>query len=222
MKKTLFFAALVAFFVFGSCSKSKVCYCTIKQTGYETLFNQTYTRTFLTTQTIGKGTCEDLNSYITSTQGNYENMFIEGEGNIIIDQVIECSEQQVENDGEGNNSDEGGNDNGGNSNLYFYFSSTGTNLDYPAGSTTVYFESNTEWSVSLDKSHFGASTSVSPSSGNGRGSVVVSYGEESNHYDCDDYLHANFKFVDKINSDGSKHYDTKTYTITRRYHRTTP
>jgi hypothetical protein len=139
--------------------------------------------------------------------------------------VVECVEKQSDNGGENNNNnnnDGGGSNHGGNGNFYFYFSSTGTNIDYPAGSSTVYFESNTDWSVTLDKSHFGASASASPTSGKGRGGVVVSYGEESDHYDCDDYLYAIFKFVDRINSDGSKHYDTKTYTITRRYHRTTP
>lgn len=216
MKKTLFFLAVVAIFVFGSCSRSKECNCIIKRTAYEALFNQWYLLSYDTTQTIVGGTCEDLNSYSTSSAPSAHGT------NIDWVQVIECSEKQFENDGEGNNNDQGGNDNGGNSNLYFFFSSTSTNLDYPAGSTTVYFESNTEWSVSLDKSHFGASASVSPTSGNGGGNIVVSYGEESNQYDCDDYLYANFKYVDKINSDGSKHYDTKTYTITRRYHRTTP
>lgn len=120
------------------------------------------------------------------------------------------------NDNNGGN----GNNGNGNTNLYFHFSSTGTNLDYPAGTTSIYFESNTEWSVTLDKSHFGASASVSPTSGNGRGCVTVSYGEESDHYDCSDYLYVKFRYVDKIYSDGSKHYDVNTYTITRRYHRT--
>lgn len=220
MKKTLIFGAFVAIFVFGSCSRSKECNCTVKETGYDSLFNQWYIRSYDTTQTIVVGTCEDLNSYSTgSTQ-------TEDYGpNYNWTRVVECVEQQSDHGGgnnNNNNDDGGGSNHGGNGNLYFYFSSTGTNIDYPAGSSTVYFESNTDWSVTLDKSHFGASASVSPTSGKGRGSVVISYGEESNHYDCDDYLYANFKFVDRINSDGSKHYDTKTYTITRKYHRTTP
>jgi len=124
----------------------------------------------------------------------------------------------INNDNDNNGGDNnGGNGNGGN-NLYFSFSSTGANLDWRSGRTSVYFESNTEWSVTLDKSHFGASASVSPTSGNGRGSVLVSYGEENDHYNCSDYLYVKFRYVDKIYSNGGKHYDVKSYTITRRYH----
>ena len=122
---------------------------------------------------------------------------------------------------EGNNeeNDDGANNGNRSTQLYFHFSSTGANLDYPAGSTAIYFESNTEWSVSLDNSHFGAPVSVSPMHGTGRGSVVVTYGEKRDHYDCSDYLYVKFRYVDKIYSNGEKHYETNTYTITRRYHR---
>ena len=111
-----------------------------------------------------------------------------------------------------------GNNNGGTTTYYFYFNSTGTNLDYHAGSTKVYFDSNSEWSVTLDKSHFEASASVSPDYGHGKGYVVVTYGEESDHYDCNDYLYVEFRYVDRLYANGNKHYGTKTYTITRRYH----
>lgn len=124
----------------------------------------------------------------------------------------------INNDNDDNGEDNnGGNGNGENNNLFFRFSSTGANLDWHSGKTSVYFESNSEWSVTLDKSHFGASASVSPTSGNGRGSVVVSYGEETDHYNCSDYLYVKFRYVDKIYSNGDKHYDVKSYTITRRY-----
>lgn len=112
-----------------------------------------------------------------------------------------------------------GNNNGGNATtFYFYFNSLGTNLDYHSGSTKVYFDSNTEWSVTLDKSHFAASASVSPDYGHGKGYVVITYGEESDHYDCDDYLYVKFRYVDRLYANGDKHYETNIYTITRRYH----
>ncbi len=88
MKKILILGAVVAIFVFGSCSRSKVCNCTVKKTGYDPVFDQWYFHSFDTTQTIVIGTCEDLNSYSTS------NAPTDYGGNVNYTQVIECSEQQ--------------------------------------------------------------------------------------------------------------------------------
>ena len=86
MKKTLIFGAFVAIFVFGSCSKSKECHCTITKTGYESIYNQLYTLSYDTTQTIVGGTCEDLNSYSTSTTQTTDGT------NVDLIQVVECVE----------------------------------------------------------------------------------------------------------------------------------
>lgn len=119
-----------------------------------------------------------------------------------------------------------GNNNGGGNTGYdsFYFRCFITQIlqDWRAGNTTVYFETNSEWSVTLDKSHFEASASVSPDTGYGSGSIVITYGEHSNHYDCSDYLYIKFRYVDRIYPNGDKHYDVKTYTIYRRYHKIEP
>lgn len=90
MKKTLIFGAFVAIFVFGSCSKSKECHCTVNETAYEPLFNQWYFLSYDTTQTIVVGSCEDLNSYTTdSTQTNNDGY----SPNYTITRVVECWEQ---------------------------------------------------------------------------------------------------------------------------------
>lgn len=125
-----------------------------------------------------------------------------------------------------NNNDNGGNDNGGNNNESenFYFRCFITTIlnDWQAGSITVYFETNSEWSVTLDNTHFEAPVSVSPDSGNGNGSIVISYGEHSDHYHCSDYLYIKFKYVDKIYPNGKKHYGIKTATLYRRYEKIKP
>ena len=123
---------------------------------------------------------------------------------------------------EDNNGGGGGTGGGNNTTLFFRFNSlSGENIgSYEAGSKNIYFESNTEWMVSLDKSHFKASAHVSPTSGCGKGSVTITYGEESDHYDCSDYLYVKFKYVDKVYSNGDKHWVSKDFLITRRYHRT--
>lgn len=122
------------------------------------------------------------------------------------------------------NDDNGGGNSGGNNsegeNYYFRCFITTILRDWRAGSITVYFETNSEWSVTLDDTHFEAPVSVSPDSGKGNGSVVISYGEHSDHYDCSDYLYLKFRYVDKIYPNGSKHYDVKTYTLSRIYHKT--
>ena len=101
MKKTLIFGAIVAaMFVIGSCSRSKECHCTIKETGYETLFNQWYIRSYDTTQTIVGGTCEDLNSYSTGTTQSEE----EYGPSYNWTRVIECVEQ----DSSGSSGNSGG------------------------------------------------------------------------------------------------------------------
>jgi len=87
MKKTLIFGALVAIFVFGSCSKSKECHCTITKTGYESIYNQLYTLSYDTTQTIVGGNCEDLNPYSTSTTQTTDGT------NVDLIHVVECVEQ---------------------------------------------------------------------------------------------------------------------------------
>ena len=130
----------------------------------------------------------------------------------------------VNNDDEDDN--DGGNENGGNNNendnYYFRCIITQILRDWRAGSTTVYFETNSEWSVTLDDSHFEAPVSVSPESGNGKWSIVISYGEHSNHYDCSDYLYIKFRYVDKIYPNGYKHYNVNTYTLYRKYHKIEP
>ena len=89
MKKTLILGAFVAMFVFGSCSRSKECNCTVQETGYEAMFNQFYTISYDTTQTIVEGTCEDLNSYSTgSTQTDTDDY----SPNYTWTRVVECVE----------------------------------------------------------------------------------------------------------------------------------
>lgn len=116
--------------------------------------------------------------------------------------------------------DNGGGD-GNNTTLYFRFNSlSGENIgSYEAGKMNIYFESNTEWEVSLDKSHFKASAYASPTSGHGNGPVTIFYGEESDHFDCSDYLYVKFKYVDEVYSNGYRHWYTKDFLITRRYHK---
>ena len=135
------------------------------------------------------------------------------------------SQNEVVNNDDNGGDNNGGNENGGNNesdNYYFRCFITQILRDWRAGSTTVYFETNSEWSVTLDDSHFEAPVSVSPESGNGNGSIVISYGEHSNHYDCSDYLYIKFRYVDKIYPNGNKHYDVKTYTLSRIYHKINP
>ncbi len=138
----------------------------------------------------------------------------------------ETTQNEVVNNDDNGGGNNGGNENGGNNNesdnYYFRCFITQILRDWRAGNTTVYFETNSEWSVTLDDSHFEAPVSVSPESGNGNGSIVISYGEHSNHYDCSDYLYIKFRYVDKIYPNGNKHYDVKTYTLSRIYHKINP
>lgn len=147
--------------------------------------------------------------------------------------LVSCQKEDVNNgttqnetvdnngNGSGNNGGNGGSNNGS-ENYYFRCIITTILRDWRAGSVTLYFETNSEWSVTLDDTHFEAPVSVSPDSGNGDGSIVVSYGEHSDHYDCSDYLYIKFRYVDKIYPNGSKHYDVKTYTLSRIYHKINP
>lgn len=84
MKKTLIFVAVAAMFVFAGCSKGKECNCTVTKTMYEPMFNQWYTITYDTIQTITAGTCGDLNTHSTTAELDDENVTLE----------VECVERQ--------------------------------------------------------------------------------------------------------------------------------
>lgn len=118
-------------------------------------------------------------------------------------------------------SNDNSNNNQSSPQYYFRFNGIGYIRTPDAGYMDIYFNTNTEWKFEIDISHFEATASISPTSGFGDSHIRLTYGPAKDRYDCSTYLLLKCTYVDKIYSDGSKHYHTDTYTMSRFYH-TTP
>ena len=125
--------------------------------------------------------------------------------------------------GEKDSGDKGSNDTNNVTNHTFFISSQFSTLEKPeSGSFDIYFDTDAEWSVSLDLSSFEADASVSPSSGKGKSSVTVRYGPAKDKYKCSTSLTIRFRYVSKEYKNGGKEYDTKEIRILRRYEKIKP
>lgn len=125
--------------------------------------------------------------------------------------------------GDKDSGDKGSNDTNNVTNHTFFISSQFSTLEKSeSGSFDIYFDTDAEWSVSLDLSSFEADASVSPSSGKGKSSVTVRYGPAKDKYKCSTSLTVRFRYVSKEYKNGGKEYDTKEIRILRRYEKIKP
>lgn len=125
--------------------------------------------------------------------------------------------------GDKDSGDKGSNDTNNVTNHTFFISSQFSTLEKSeSGSFDIYFDTDAEWSVSLDLSSFEADASVSPSSGKGKSSVTVRYGPAKDKYKCSTSLTIRFRYVSKEYKNGGKEYDTKEIRILRRYEKIKP